>query len=377
MRDPRYAKLAGVLVNYSVAVEKGELVEISGEATAAPLITEIYREVLKVGGHPFLRIGLPGLTETFFKTAKQHQLKFVNPIAEFEVDKVDKIISLWGTENTKAMAGVDPKKQAVRSKATSKLFLKFMQREAAGELKWVGTQFPCNASAQDAEMSLEEYEDFVLRACMLHLKDPIAAWKRVRGKQKKICKQLNERKKIRVVAEGTDLTMNVEGRKWINCDGSANMPDGEIFTGPIEDSVEGTVRFSFPAYYFGREADGVRLTFKKGKVVKARASKNEDFLHAMLDSDDGARRVGEFAIGTNYSIQKFTKNTLFDEKIGGTFHAAVGAAYPETGGKNVSGLHWDMVCDLRRGGIVEVDGKVISKNGRFVRAMWPQPVRGR
>ncbi|MFH1688748.1 MAG: aminopeptidase [Candidatus Eisenbacteria bacterium] len=365
MRDPRYEKLAGVLVNYSVAVEKGDLVEIGGGAIAEPLLSEIYRETLRVGGHPFLRLSLPGLSETFFSTAKQHQLKFVNPISEFEVDRVDKVISIWGGENTKAMAGVDPKKLAIRSKATSGLFKRFMEREAAGELKWVGTQFPCNASAQDAEMSLEDYEDFVLKACMVHLKDPIAAWKKVHGKQKKICRQLDERKKIRVVAEGTDLTMNVEGRTWVNCDGLANMPDGEIFTGPIEDSVEGTVSFSFPAYYSGREADGVKLTFKKGRVVKASASKNEDFLHAMLDSDEGARRVGEFAIGTNYSIQKFTKNTLFDEKIGGTFHMALGASLPESGGKNESGVHWDIVNDMRNGGKIYADGKIIYKDGRF------------
>jgi len=365
MRDPRYAKLAGVLVNYSVAVEKGDLVAIQGSAIAEPLLAEIYRAVLEAGAHPILRVQLPGLTEMFFKLAKQHQLKYVNPVAEFEIENLDKVISLWADSNTKSLANVDSKRQAVRSKATSKLFMRFMQRESAGDLKWVGTQFPCNASAQDAEMSLEEYEDFVLKACMLHLKDPIAAWKRVHGKQKKICRQLNERKKIRVVAEGTDLTMSVEGRTWVNCDGTANMPDGEIFTGPVEDSMEGTVSFSFPAFYSGREADGVKLTFKKGKVVKATASKNEDFLHAMLDSDDGARRVGEFAIGTNYSIQKFTKNTLFDEKIGGTFHMALGASIPESGGKNESGIHWDIVNDMRSGGKIYADGKIIYKDGEF------------
>jgi len=365
LRDPRYAKLAGVLVNYSVAVKKGDLVEIAGGAVAEPLLSEIYREVLRVGGHPFLRVSLPGMAETFYRTAKQHQLKYISPVAKFETDHVDKFISIWGGENTKAMAGVDPKKQATRSKATSGLFMRFMEREAAGELLWVGTQFPCNASAQDAEMSLEDYENFVLEACMLNKKDPIAAWKRVHNKQEKICKQLNERKKIRVVAEGTDLTMNVEGRKWINCDGGANMPDGEIFTGPIEDSVEGTVSFSFPGFYSGKEAEGIRLTFKKGKVVKATASKNEDFLNAMLDSDEGVRRVGEFAIGTNYSIQKFTKNTLFDEKIGGTFHMALGASLPESGGVNQSGVHWDIVNDMRDGGKIYADGKIIYKDGKF------------
>jgi aminopeptidase len=365
VKDPRYEKLANVLVNYSVAVKKGDLVEIGGVPSAEPLIAEVYRATIKAGGHPYLRLHIPELTETFYKTAKQHQLKFVSPIATYEVENTDKVITVWADDNTKALAAVDPKRQAIRSAATSVLFKTFMEREAAGELKWVGTQFPCNASAQDAEMSLSDYEEFVLKACLVHRKDPIAAWKRVHGKQEKICRVLNQRKKIRVVAEGTDLTLNVEGRKWINCDGQANMPDGEIFTGPVEDSVEGTISFSFPAYYAGKEADGVKLTFKKGKVVKATASKNAELLHAMLDSDEGARRVGEFAIGTNYAIQKFTKNTLFDEKIGGTMHMALGASIPESGGVNESGVHWDIVNDMRTGGKIYADGKIIYKDGQF------------
>jgi len=363
--DPRYTKLAELLVNYSVETKKGDLVAIQGSSIAAPLLKEIYAAVLRAGGHPSLRVGLPGLSELFYTTAKQHQLRYVSPISEFETENVDKFISLWADENTKELANVDSKKQAVRSKATAKLFMRFMEREAAGEILWVGTQFPCYASAQDAEMSLADYEEFVLRACMLHLKDPVAAWKKVHNKQKKICKILDTKKKIRVVAKDTDLTMNVEGRKWINCDGKANMPDGEIFTGPIEDSVEGTVAFSFPGYYSGKEADGIHLTFKKGKVVKARASKNEEFLHAILDSDEGARRVGEFAIGTNYGVQKFTRNTLFDEKIGGTFHMALGASIPESGGVNQSGVHWDIVNDMRKGGKIYADGKIIYKDGQF------------
>jgi aminopeptidase len=363
--DPRYTKLAELLVNYSVETKKGDLVAVQGSSIAAPLLREIYAAALRAGAYPFLRVGLPGLAELFYTTARQHQLKFVNPISEFETENVDKFISLWADENTKELANVDSRKQAIRSKATSKLFMRFMEREAAGEIMWVGTQFPCYASAQDAEMSLTDYEDFVLRACMVHLKDPVAAWKKVHNKQEKICKVLNERKHIRVVAEGTDLSMNVEGRKWINCDGKANMPDGEIFTGPVEDSVEGTVSFSFPGYYSGKEADGIRLTFKKGKVVQAGATKNEDFLNTMLDSDEGARRVGEFAIGTNYAVQKFTRNTLFDEKIGGTFHMALGASIPESGGVNQSGVHWDIVNDMRNGGKIYADGKIIYKDGNF------------
>lgn len=365
MRDQRYEKLAKVLVDYSVEVERGDLVEINGMAITEPLLKEVYREVLEAGGHPFTRVRIPGLTEIYLKNARRHQIKYVSPVLKFEAEEIDKSITIWADENTKSLANVDPKKQAARSAATRPLFMRFMEREAEGSLKWVGTQFPCHASAQDAEMSLEEYEDFVLRACLVHRKDPVAAWKRVHSKQAKICRTLNTKKRIRVVAKGTDLSMSVAGRTWINCDGKANMPDGEIFTGPIEDSVEGTVAFSFPGFYYGREAAGIRLTFKKGRVTKATASKNEGFLRAMLDTDEGARRIGEFAIGTNAAIQRFTRNTLFDEKIGGTIHMALGASPRESGGVNESGVHWDIVNDMRDGGKIYADGKLIYKDGEF------------
>ncbi len=365
MRDERYAKLADVLVNYSVAVKRGHLVQISGPTIAEPLITEVYRAAIKAGGHVATRAYFPTHAEIFYNTAKKHQLSYLSPLAKYETETIDRFITIWGDENTRSLANVDPEKQKLRSQSTSELFSRFLAREAAGEILWVGTQFPCNASAQDAEMSLAEYEDFVLNACLVNKKDPIAAWRTIHNKQKRICNKLNKARKIRVVAKDTDLRMKVAGRKWINCDGQANMPDGEIFTGPIENSVEGRIAFSFPACYAGREVHGVRLTFKKGKVVKATADKGEEFLHAMLDTDEGARRVGEFAIGTNYNVQKFTKNTLFDEKIGGTIHMALGASLPESGGVNESGIHWDMVNDLRGGGTIYADGRVVHKNGKF------------
>ena len=365
MTDTRYEKLARILVEYSVEVRRGDLVEISGIPATEPLLREVYRAVLEAGGHPFARVRIPSLAEIYLKNARKHQIEYVSPILEFAVENVDKSITIWADENTKALSNVDPKTQSARSAAARPLFTRSLEREAAGELKWVGTQFPCNASAQDAEMSLSEYEDFVLRACLVHLKDPVAAWKRVHSKQAKICRVLDTKKRIRVVSKGTDLTMSVAGRKWVNCDGKGNMPDGEIFTGPIEDSVEGTISFSYPGFYYGREAEGIRLTFKGGRVTKATASKNEDFLRAMLDTDEGARRVGEFAIGTNAAIQTFTRNTLFDEKIGGTIHMALGAAPRESGGVNESGIHWDIVNDMREGGKIYADGKLIYKNGEF------------
>lgn len=363
--DPRYTKFAEVLVDYCLDVQKGDLFQINAPAQAEPLVTEVYRAALKAGGHPFVRTGVPGLDEVFLKTAKKHQLEHVSLIAEFTIEKIDKLLNIRAASNTKALANVDPQKQSTARAAHKNIFEKFMERSAAGELAWCGTQFPCQASAQDAEMSLPEYEDFVLRACLVHRKDPSAAWRAVHRQQAVLCKALDRRKTVRVVSKGTDISMSVLGRTWINSDGKKNMPSGEIFTSPVEDSVEGIISFSFPACYSGREAHGVKLTFRKGKVIKAKAEKGEDFLHAILDTDEGARFVGEMAVGTNYAIQKFTKNTLFDEKIGGTIHMALGASYPDTGGRNKSSVHWDMVNDMRDGGTIYADGKVVYRNGKF------------
>jgi len=363
--DPRYKKLAKVLVENCLDVQKNDLVLVRAGLAASPLVGEVYREILEAGGHPTTRVALPGTTELFYGNAKKHQLEFVSPIAECEVESVDKLLAIRATENTKALTNVEPEKQKAVAQAQAPLRQKYQDRVAAKELEWCVTQFPCNASAQDAEMSLEEYEDFVLRACLVHKKDPVAAWKGIRRKQAKYCRYLNDVKKLRIVKSGTDITMKVAGRKWINSDGRHNMPSGEIFTGPIENSVEGKIAFTFPACYGGREVHDVVLTFKNGRVVKATASKGQDFLHAMLDTDKGAKFVGEIAVGTNYAVEKFTKNTLFDEKIGGTIHMAVGSSYPESGGLNKSGIHWDMVADMRDGGKIYADGKIIYKDGQF------------
>jgi aminopeptidase len=268
----------------------------------------------------------------------------------------------------------------------------FFERAAAAEkpqqypgvkpLRWVGTQFPTQAAAQDAEMSLRQYAEFVFSAGYLDQPDPVAIWQSIRDRQQRVVDYLTGKKTLRFrSANGTDLTVNVDGMTWINCAGESNFPDGEVFTGPNLDAddggVNGVVHYSFPAVHHGREVHDIVLTFERGKVVKAQASKNQAFLEAMLDQDEGARRLGEIAIGTNYQITRYTKNTLFDEKIGGTFHAAVGAGYPETGNANTSGLHWDMVCDLRKdehgrgGGTIEADGEVFSKDGQFVFENWP------
>lgn len=374
MMDPRLARLADVLVNYSTGVRPGNLVRLTGSATTRPLLVALYRAVLKAGGHPLVSMRPDELAELRIREATDDQLRFEDPLELHAIETVDVAIALWGEENTKALGGLPPARLALASRSRQTYLARFMQRAASGGLRWVGSQFPCQASAQDAEMSLAAYEDFVYSAGLLHLDDPAAAWRKVSERQQRLADYLQDKRELRFTTpEGTDLRLGIEGRRWINCDGHENFPDGEVFTGPIEDATEGTVVFSFPAVHGGREAEGIRLVFRGGRVVDASARKGEDFLLAMLDQDAGARVLGEVALGTNYSITRHTKNTLFDEKIGGTFHAAVGASYPETGGKNTSALHWDLVCDLRQGGRVIVDGETISENGRFRAADWPGP----
>ncbi|MDF2520846.1 MAG: peptidase [Clostridia bacterium] len=241
-----------------------------------------------------------------------------------------------------------------------------LQKIGSGELNWCGTQYPTNSAAMDANMSLWEYEEFLFEACHLNSADPVAEWMKVHDEQERIVQILDTKKHLEFKSKDTQLTLDVEGRKWVNCDGKVNFPDGEIYTSPIENSVNGHIRFSYPAIHMGNEVEDIVLTFKDGKVVDAKAAKGEEFLKKMLASDEGASRVGEIAIGTNYKIPKFTKNILFDEKLGGTIHLAVGASLPEAGGQNQSGLHWDMICNMKDGGEIYGDGELIYKDGKFV-----------
>jgi len=373
--DPRYQKLAKVLVQYSANVQPGELCRISGSTISEPLIIAIHREVIKSGGHADLALLPDELKLTMLEEGTDEQLQYENPIALNSVDLIDVSIGLWGQKNTRILSKVPPEKTAKLSQGRRSFMNKFLAKAAEGKLKWVGSMFPCEASAQDAEMSLADYEEFVFRGGLLHLEDPVAGWKQLSEQQQRLADFLMPKKELRFVTpQGTDLTVGIEGRTWINCDGHENFPDGEVFTGPIENATQGIVKYSFPAVYGGRESDGIVLKFEDGVVVEAFASKGEDYLLAMLDQDSGARVLGEIAIGTNYAITQYTKNTLFDEKIGGTFHAAVGTSYPESGGKNESGLHWDMVCDLRQGGQIFADGELLSENGRFLNPDFPQPL---
>lgn len=388
MRDPRLDQLADVIVRYSTRVKTGDLVVINAEPVAAPLVEAMALAVIKAGGHPWWSLRSEALEELILTHGTAQQIAYLSPLAVHQIQTVDVAIHLWAETNTKALSRIDPAKVAAHHAARRPLLKEFMERaarQAAGQpggLRWCGTLFPTVASAQDAELSLTQYEDFVFRAGLLHLPDPVAAWRLVHERQERVRAFLQGKKEVRFLVppaagdDGTDLRVDVSNATWINCAGIENFPDGEVFAGP--GGVEGHVNYTFPAVYQGREVEGVRLAFKAGRVVEASARKNEEFLIKMLDQDAGARNLGEIAIGTNYSITEFSKNTLFDEKIGGTFHAAVGAGYPESGSTSESGLHWDMVCELRPnprtghpGGTIEADGQVFHRAGAFLQAGWP------
>lgn len=366
MKDPRLEKLADVLVNYSVEVRPGDKILIQGDTLAEPLIKEVYVKALQAGGFPLVLPQLPGVDELLYRHANDEQLQHVPEPVKLIISSYDVRIFISGESNTKALTSVDPAKMTLRRQAQRELMETFMRRSASGEFRWVVTLFPTQACAQGAEMSLAEYEDFVLDACMPDQDDPIGYWQRFSARQQKIVEWFKGKERVHVVGPDTDLRLSIAGRTFVNADGHANMPSGEVFTGPVEDSIEGHVAFTYPAIYAGHEVAGVRLWFEKGKVIRATAEKNEEFLLATLDTDEGSRYVGEFAVGTNEGIKRFTGEILFDEKIGGSFHMALGAGYPETGSVNQSSIHWDMICDLREDGEIIVDDELLYKNGEFV-----------
>jgi len=366
MHDVRIDRLAQVLVRYSLAAQPGQLFRIVSATAAAPLIKAVYREAIQAGTNPLMRLTMDGLDEIFYKNANGDQLDYVPQLARDEIETVDLHLSIIADENTRALSGVDPKLVARRRAAMSPVQKRMMERSANGDFRWCLTLFPTAAQAQEADMSLSDYADFVFKAGKLDHAYPVAAWQAQRDEQAGIVTRLEAADHIRIVGPGTDLNYYVKGRSWVNCAGDRNFPDGEVFTGPHEHKTSGVITYSFPALYMGREVTGVRLEFAEGKVVNATADKGEELLHSLLDMDEGARRLGEVAFGTNYGIQRFSRNILFDEKIGGTVHLALGAAYPETGCHNQSALHWDMICDLRTGGEVFADGQLIHKDGKFV-----------
>jgi aminopeptidase len=366
MSDPRIANMANLLVNYCVEVQAGESVAIGGGSLTTPLLEETYRQVIKAGGHPLVIIQDDVFQEILLKEGSDDQLQHISEPMKIITEKYDCRIGIRGAANTRSLTGVDPKRMQIMQASRKELMATSMKRTADGEFRWVGTLYPTQAYAQEADMSLSEYEDFVYGACFADKEDPIAEWKKMSQMQQILVDWLKGKQFLRVAGPNIDMTMSIKDRTFVNSDGKRNMPSGEIFTGPVESSVQGWVHFTYPAIVAGREVDGVELQFEDGKVVKASAQKNEDFMLTTIDIDEGARYLGEFAIGTNNGIDRFTKSILYDEKIGGTIHMALGMGYPQTGSKNQSSIHWDMVCDMRDGGKIWIDDELFYESGRFL-----------
>lgn len=366
MPDPRLVLWAKTLVEYSAPVRAGQTVGITGGVAAEPLLATVYREVVRLGGHPVMLPTFPELRADLLANGSDAQLAYVSPIERYLREEVDVLVNVLAETNTKSLSQVDPARGVVWQRARTELMATFLRRDAEASLRWTLTLFPTDAFAQDADMATADYVEFVFRAGKLDQPDPAAAWRAQAAEQQRLIDWLQGKREVRLRGPDTDLILGIADRIWINADGTKNFPDGEIFTGPVETATEGHVRFSFPVVTEGREVHDVRLRFVAGKVVDASAAKNEAFLIQTLDTDAGARILGELAFGTNFGIDRFTKNILFDEKIGGTIHMAVGAGYPATGNTNTSAVHWDLICDLRQGGTIEVDGELFLRDGRFV-----------
>jgi len=359
-------KLAKLLVNYSTKVRSGELVGIRYEPLASELALAVYKEVIRAGGQPFFETAPEGAAEAFYELASDAQLKQINPLTLWSRQKADVLISLFAPANTRALSLVDPKRLATASAARRPLSDIFMKRSASGELRWVLTQIATQALAQDAGMSLDQCQEFVSQAGRLDVDDPAIYWQAFDRWQQTVVDSLNaKRDQVHIKGPNIDLTLSVKGREWINCSGSHNFPDGEVFTGPLETSANGWLKLKFPAFYNDNEVVDARLEFKDGRVVKATASRGEAFLNATLDTDPGARTLGELGIGTNEGIARPVGSILFDEKRVQTVHLAVGAGYPETGNTNQSSVHWDMIVDLDDGQIT-IDDEVVYKDGAFI-----------
>lgn len=366
MSDPRIKQLANILVNYSTEVKPGDWVVVLAHVITMPLIKEVVSEAYRAGGNVDIVLTDTDLQEIAYRESAEAQLKWVSPIQKMITDEADVIISISGTDNTRFLTNVDSRLQKIKQAAGAEVFKTFVERASMGDIRWVGTQFPCNAYAQEADMSLSDFEDFVYGATFADQPDPIACWQAIHKKQMRLVDWLAGKKKVSVRGPNVDLSLSIDGRPFINGDGKKNMPCGEIFTSPVEDSANGWVRFTYPTMQGGREVDGVELKFEDGRVTQASAKKNEAYLLQTLDVDEGARYLGEFAIGTNFGIQRFTKSILYDEKIGGTFHVAVGRGFPEAKGVNQSSVHWDMICDMRQDSEIVVDGELFYKNGEFM-----------
>ena len=367
MRDPRVERLAGLMTGYSLRLGPGQVMRINGEESALPLATALYRSALARGALPYLNVIPAALDEILLADASEEQLAFISGGEQLQTEQVDAWATIWSSSNTRALTRIDPVRRRTHLSAQFRLVNRLWQRVSIGELALCGTLFPTQAHAQDAAMSLAQYEDFVYGACHVDGDaDPIAHWESVSAQLTARARQLDGVRELRILGPDTDLRVIVEGRPWIPSDGRHNMPDGEVFTSPVEAGTEGEIYFAFPSVFQGREVEDVRLRFEGGRVVRADASTGQDYLRALIGTDEGAAVLGEVAFGLNYEIDRFTRDILFDEKIGGTMHVALGGGFDEAGTKNTSDLHWDLICDLRADGEVYADGELVWRAGNFL-----------
>ncbi len=366
MSDVRIQKFAQILVDHSARIQPGDRVLLEGTTAALPLIEALYALILQRGGFPYPDVEIPDQQKIFFQYANEGQLSHTPIFKRLAYEQFESRFRIHSDTDTQALSDVDPAKQAKHAEAIKPVFDAQFKRGARGEFKWVTTLFPTQAYADQAGMSMAEYEDFVFGAVHADKDDPIALWQKIEKEQQRIVDIFNEGEQVVLRGPNVDLKLSIKGRSFLNASGSHNMPDGEIFTGPVEDSVNGWVRYSYPSMYQGRLVEDIRLTFENGRVTQAQSASNQDFLERMLEADAGSRYLGEFAIGTNFAIDKFTGHILFDEKIGGSFHTALGQGYPETGSENKSMIHWDMICDMRQDSEMELDGEVVYRDGKFL-----------
>lgn len=351
--DQRIQKLAKILVEHSVRVKKGETIMISASSEASPLILELHKQIILKGAYPVTKIDIPGMAYQYFKNSSAEQLRHFPKNSLYEIERIDGWVGIISTKNLRELSRIDPKKISARSRVVHPVHKERLKK------KWVLVAYPTASFAQEAEMSVVEFEDFLYGAC-------IQDWKKIGRRMEKLRKVLQKAEEIRVIAKDTDICFSNKGRIWLVDNGINNMPGGEIFTAPVETTVEGHIKFDIPRFSAGKELAGVYFEFKKGKIVKATAEKNQDYLHTLLNTDKGSSYIGECGIGTNYNIKRYTKEILFDEKIGGTVHFAIGSAYKECNGKNESAVHLDLIKDLRKGGKIYADGKLIQSKGKFV-----------
>jgi aminopeptidase len=374
LRDHRYDALAELVLDHSLRLQAGNVLRIEAEAVAAaPLVIPLHREAIKRGVHCYTALDLNGLREILVAEGSDEQLEFVSPIELRELDSIDASITIWSELNTRSFTRADTDRRQRQLNAQRQFAIRRRDLIASGEHRWCGTLSPTEGHAQDADMSLEDYEDFVFRACHVHDDDPVGHWRRVGERLQARAEELGSVRELRIVGEDTDLTVVVEGRIWRAAYGRQNVPDGEVYTSPVETGVNGTIRFGFPAVFGGSEIDDARLELENGRVVAAEAAGGQDYLRSLLQLDEGASGVGEIAFGLNYEIDRFTRNILLDEKIGGTMHMALGMGFEALGGQNRSALHLDLICDLRREGEVYADGELVWRSGEFLHD--PQPAR--